>query len=228
MFFPKAHVGVLALFAMSCDAKPLVKSKGSSTQKLKKLSSDKIIPNKFIIQFNPLATVNNKLKNIAQSFKDAKTKVPKLTKRSSVVGVAQKNARFRKAVKKVMSARAFVDLLSQEAKNKRLPMKVVKIYDSDILQGAQVALTEKEMLKLCKSDLIQRVWHLVSSFLSLYEMRLLLNMIHLEEKTVPSREDCENSTKTGKQYNNTAKKTDTEIDETCTRSDWTRSCKGCV
>jgi hypothetical protein len=188
MFFPKAFVGVLALLALSCDGKPLVKSEESSkqqqTQKLKKLPSDKTIPNQFIIQFNPLASAKN-FKKIVQASNNATTKVPKFTKRSSVIRDAQKNARFRKAVKKVISARAFVDLLSQEAKNKRLQIKVVKTYDSDILQGAQVTLTEEEKLKLSKSNLIKSVWPVVSFFIS-YERRWFLNMSHIDENTDPT------------------------------------------
>jgi hypothetical protein len=172
MFLPRALVGALALLAL-CDGKPLVNEKSSlkqqqkpSTQKLKRPPvhlNYETIPNQFIIQFHSGASIES-LNSIVQAPRNATKIVRKLAKRESTSRDAPKNDRFRKAVKQVMNARAFLDSLSQEAKKKGVQMKVVRTYDSDMMQGAQVTLTEKEMIQLSHSDLIKSVWPVVSSF----------------------------------------------------------------
>jgi hypothetical protein len=172
IFSPKAYLVALALLSLSSDGNPLPLEKDSSqqqqtaTQKLLKPPAHlnyETVPNHFIIQFSSSVGLSNILKASTNPAEED----PKLTKRSSTVGDATKNKRFRDAVKKVISARTIVNFLSQEAKEKGYKMKVLQTYDSDILQGAEVTLTEEEMLQLSHSELIESIWPVVSSTFAL-------------------------------------------------------------
>jgi hypothetical protein len=166
MFIPKAFFAAFALLIVCCDGFSLFGSKKSKqqqeTQKLKvppeHLGYERI-PNEFIIEFN--SSKSDSLNNVGQPSANAKIT---LAKRASTVGDAPRNDRFRKAVKKIISARVFVDSLILAARKRGIKMKVGTIYESNIFQGAQVSLTENEVSQLVESgDVgVQNVWSVVS------------------------------------------------------------------